>query len=144
MVTKSYSDILAINKKIITLMVSVFSVIFVSTFFLNFAIYIWVGKYYDIEWTFLLLVSTIVMLSIITHVYKTLLNAMSIVYIQVVVYMCGTIVCFLLMFIFLKFLNLSVYYFLMSINIGLLIPALLLPVIFYTRLYKLKKEADYH
>ena len=34
------------------------------------------------------------------------------------------------MFIFLKFLNLSVYYFLMSINIGLLIPALLLPVIF--------------
>lgn len=125
-------------------MVSVFSVIFVSTFFLNFAIYIWVGKYYDIEWTFLLLVSTIVMLSIITHVYKTLLNAMSIVYIQVVVYMCGTIVCFLLMFIFLKFLNLSVYYFLMSINIGLLIPALLLPVIFYTRLYKLKKEADYH
>ena len=75
-------------------MVSVFSVIFVSTFFLNFAIYIWVGKYYDIEWTFLLLVSTIVMLSIITHVYKTLLNAMSIVYIQVVVYMCGTIVCF--------------------------------------------------
>lgn len=84
------------------------------------------------------------MLSIITHVYKTLLNAMSIVYIQVVVYMCGTIVCFLLMFIFLKFLNLSVYYFLMSINIGLLIPALLLPVIFYTRLYKLKKEADYH
>lgn len=144
MVTKSYSDILAINKKIITLMVSVFSVIFVSTFFLNFVIYIWVGKYYDIEWTFLLLVSTIVMLSIITHVYKTLLNAMSIVYIQVVVYMCGTIVCFLLMFIFLKFLNLSVYYFLMSINIGLLIPALLLPVIFYTRLYKLKKEADYH
>ena len=76
-------------------MVSVFSVIFVSTFFLNFAIYIWVGKYYDIEWTFLLLVSTIVMLSIITHVYKTLLNAMSIVYIQVVVYMCGTIVCFI-------------------------------------------------
>ena len=75
-------------------MVSVFSVIFVSTFFLNFEIYIWVGKYYDIEWTFLLLVSTIVMLSIITHVYKTLLNAMSIVYIQVVVYMCGTIVCF--------------------------------------------------
>lgn len=139
MVTKNYDNIMKINKKIILFIIIISGLIFVSTYFLNFIIYLWVGKNYDINWTFLLLVAFIVILSIITHVYKTLLNAMSIVYIQVVIYMIGVIICFVLMFVLVKFLKLGVYFFLMSINIGLLLPAIILPITFYWRLSKLIK-----
>ena len=139
MVTKNYDNIMEINKKIILFIIMISGLIFVSTYFLNFIIYLWVGKNYDINWTFLLLVAFIVILSIITHVYKTLLNAMSIVYIQVVIYMIGVIICFVLMFVLVKVLKLGVYFFLMSINIGLLLPAIILPITFYWRLSKLIK-----
>ena len=76
------------------------------------------------------LTATIVMLSIIAFTYQTLLNAMNIVYSQAIIYLCGVVVSLGLMFILLKVFNLGPYYFLLAINSGICIPAIVLPLIF--------------
>ncbi|MGC9615028.1 hypothetical protein ACO2FM_03195 [Staphylococcus pasteuri] len=134
---QQFQDIKRIHKKLMIIICMILISMFFMTWMVNLVINIWIGKSYQIEWIFIFLTATIVMLSIIAFTYQTLLNAMNIVYSQAIIYLCGVIVSLGLMFILLKVFNLGPYYFLLAINSGICIPAIILPLIFRKNLHKL-------
>lgn len=133
---QQFQDIKRIHKKLMIIICMILISMFFMTWMVNLVINLWICKSYQIEWIFIFLTATIVMLSIIAFTYQTLLNAMNIVYSQAIIYLCGVVVSLGLMFILLKVFNLGPYYFLLAINSGICIPAIVLPLIFRKNIHK--------
>lgn len=90
--------------------------------------------------TTILLIAFIVILSIIAHTYKTLLNAISKIYIQVVFYGLSLIITLSCMKIFLIDHDGNLEAFLWSLIIGMLFSSVMLPVVYYRFLHKMKGQ----
>lgn len=143
MIEQAYQDIQHIHRRMLQLLLLTFVLMFLSTLILNKAIEFWIGQNYHIEWGFIALIALIVALSIVSHVYKTILNAMNVIRPQVVAYSLAIGLCLVLLFILLKLWHLGPYYFLIAINLGLVVPACVLPVIFHKRLNQLQRGGSH-
>ncbi|MEL0538302.1 hypothetical protein [Staphylococcus debuckii] len=139
-VANDLKSIQSINKKIAVYLCGLIIIILISTLFINEGIYLWIGHNYHIKITTILLIAFIVILSIIAHTYKTLLNAISKIYIQVVFYGLSLIITLSCMKIFLIDHDGNLEAFLWSLIIGMLFSSVMLPVVYYRFLHKMKGQ----
>lgn len=140
LVANQIDEIKKIHKKLILVIIFFVFLTLTTSFFANEIIYLWIGKAYDIPLNHLFLISSIVVFSLIANVYKTILNSMTILRIQSIIFTIATIVCLVGLFL-LKFTETdSMPTFLFVLIIGVAIPALSLPIVFMSRINKVDKD----
>ncbi|MCR1871665.1 hypothetical protein NSA33_00675 [Mammaliicoccus lentus] len=130
MTKKNYKEIKNVQKKLILFLIALSIIILIFTLFINKVIEIWIGKNYEIDNKFILIIAILVILSIVCHTYQTLLKSMGKLYIQTFIFIIAIIVSFSCMFIFINVLNYDEYAFVISLILGLLVPSILLPISF--------------
>lgn len=137
---KNIEAIKSINKKILKYLVIIILMVLISTIFVNQIIAIWIGEDFNIEYLFIFLVAIIVILSIVAHLFQTLLNSMNKIFIQVIVFSVAIVISISMMYFCVKVLDLGIYSFLLSLIIGIGIPSILLPIIFIRYISKTEGE----
>ncbi|QTN10576.1 lipopolysaccharide biosynthesis protein [Mammaliicoccus vitulinus] len=142
MTKKNYKEIKNVQKKLVLFLIAVSIVILIFTLFINKVIEIWIGKNYEIDNEFVLIIAILVILSIVCHTYQTLLKSMGKLYIQTFIFIIAIIVSFSCMFIFINVLNYDEYAFVISLILGLLLPSILLPISFNININRFSNKSD--
>ncbi|MEB7844848.1 lipopolysaccharide biosynthesis protein [Mammaliicoccus sciuri] len=141
MTKKNYKEIKKVQKKLILFLIAVSIIILIFTLFINKVIEIWIGKNYEIDKKFVLIIAILVILSIVCHTYQTLLKSMGKLYIQTFIFIIAIIVSFSCMYIFISVLNYDEYAFVISLILGLLVPSILLPISFNININRFSKKS---
>lgn len=141
MTKKNYKEIKKVQKKLILFLIAVSIIILILTLFINKVIEIWIGKNYEIDKKFVLIIAILVILSIVCHTYQTLLKSMGKLYIQTFIFIIAIIVSFSCMYIFISVLNYDEYAFVISLILGLLVPSILLPISFNININRFSKKS---
>lgn len=142
MTKKNYKEIKNVQKKLVLFLIAVSIIILIFTLFINKVIEIWIGKNYEIDNKFVLIIAILVILSIVCHTYQTLLKSMGKLYIQTFILIIAIIVSFSCMFIFINVLNYDEYAFVISLILGLLLPSILLPISFNININRFSNKSD--
>lgn len=128
------------TKKVSIIIGGLILAIIVTSFFANKIMTFWIGREFNLNNLYILLMAIIVILTIISHFFKVMLNGMSKIYYEVIVYTAAIIISLALMFILIRIYDYGIYAFISSILIGVAIPAILFPVKFFYEVNKISER----
>ena len=139
-VNKDKKSIYSTTKKVSTIIGALICAIIVTAFLANRIMTIWIGREFNLNLLYIFLMAAIVILTIVSHFFKVMLNGMSKIYYEVIVYAIAIVISLTLMFITIKIFDYGIYAFISSILIGVAIPAVLFPVKFFNEVNKIPER----
>lgn len=139
MTLKDLKGIKKIQSKIVIFLTFVSILMLIFVVFINKLIEFWIGKNYEIDNEYILLIALLVILSIICHTYQTFLKSIGQLNIQSIVMVVSIVISYTSMYVLIEVLKYDEYAFVISLIIGLLLPVIFLVYYFNKSLDKLNK-----
>lgn len=123
-----FSEIIKVVKKMSIILSLIYLLILLCSIFVNTGVNLWIGTEFNTEWEFIFLIAIVVILSIHCRSFQTVLNSLTFLRIQVISFSISIFLSLTLMYILIEILDYNKYAFVLSLIIGLLVPAIVLPI----------------